>query len=53
MGKISLLLDHTDRPGQEVADPWYTGDFDETWRDVLDGCTGLLAEMPIEKGPNQ
>ena len=45
MSKVSLLLDHTDRSGQEVADPWYTGDFDETWQYVLDGCTGLLAEM--------
>ena len=26
----------------EVADPWYTGDFEATWRDVLDGCEGLL-----------
>ena len=40
-GKVSLLLDYTDRPG-DVADPWYTGDFDATWRDVLEGCTGLL-----------
>lgn len=40
-GKIKLLLDYTDRPG-DVADPWYTGDFDATWRDVLDGCQGLL-----------
>jgi len=40
-GKISLLLDHTNRPG-DVADPWYTGDFDATWRDVLSGCQGLL-----------
>ena len=40
-GKIKLLLDYTDRPGV-VADPWYTGDFDATWRDVLDGCQGLL-----------
>ena len=47
LGKVSLLLDHTNRPGQEVADPWYTGDFDETWRDVLDGCAGLLAEMEL------
>jgi Protein-tyrosine-phosphatase len=53
LGKVSLLLDHTDRPGQEVADPWYTGDFDETCRDVLDGCAGLLAEMPLEEGANQ
>ena len=39
--KISLLLDYTDRPG-EVADPWYTGNFDATWRDVQDGCHGFL-----------
>ncbi len=45
MSKVSLLLDHGARPGQEVADPWYTGDFDETWRDIMDGCAGLLAEM--------
>lgn len=43
--KVSLLLDHTARAGQEVADPWYTGDFDETWEDVSAGCAGLLAEM--------
>ena len=29
----------------EVADPWYTGDFDATWRDVLAGCQGLLDEL--------
>ena len=43
-GKCSLLLDHTDRPG-EVADPWYTGDFESTWQDVLEGCQALLAEL--------
>ena len=43
-GKISLLLDHAGRPGEEVADPWYTGNFDDTWEDVLAGCEGLLAE---------
>ena len=40
-GKIHLLLDFTDRPG-EVADPWYTGDFEATWRDVLEGCKAIL-----------
>lgn len=40
--KMHLLLDYTDRPGQEVADPWYTDDFEATWRDVLEGCRGLL-----------
>ena len=43
-GKISLLLDYTDHPGS-VADPWYTGDFEATWQDVLAGCRGLLAEI--------
>ena len=40
-GKIHLLMDYTHRPGQ-VADPWYTGDFETTYRDVLEGCQGLL-----------
>lgn len=39
--KISLLMDYTHRPG-DVADPWYTGDFEATWQDVLEGCRGLL-----------
>ena len=43
-GKIRLLLDYTDRPG-EVADPWYSGDFDATWRDVNAGCQGLLRSL--------
>ena len=40
-GKLHLLLDFTNRPG-DVADPWYTGNFDATWRDVNEGCRGLL-----------
>ena len=43
-GKIHALMDYTDRPGQ-VADPWYTGDFEATWQDVLEGCQGLLKEL--------
>ena len=44
-GKIKLLLDYTDRAGEEVADPWYTGNFDATWRDVTEGCEGILEEL--------
>jgi len=44
-GKISLMLDYTDRAGHEVADPWYTGNFDATWCDVTEGCEGLLASI--------
>lgn len=43
-GKISLLLDHTGHPGS-VADPWYTGDFEATWRDVYSGCSALLQSL--------
>lgn len=43
-GKIHLLLDFTDRPG-DVADPWYTGDFEATYRDVSEGCAALLERV--------
>ena len=48
-GKISLMMDYTDRPG-DVADPWYTGDFDATWRDVEEGCQGLLRQLLGKQG---
>lgn len=43
-GKIRLLLDWTGRPGN-VADPWYTGDFEATWRDVSEGCSKIIEEI--------
>ena len=43
-GKIRMLLDFTKRPG-DVADPWYTGNFEATWRDVLEGCECLLEQL--------
>lgn len=46
--KIRLLLDFTDRAGQEIADPWYTGEFETTYRDVLEGCQGFLAYIREE-----
>ena len=42
--KLHLLLEYTNRPG-EVADPWYSGDFDAAWRDIYAGCQGLLAQL--------
>lgn len=42
--KIHRLMDFTARPG-EVADPWYTGNFEATWNDVLEGCTDLLRSI--------
>ena len=44
-GKVKLLLDFTDRPGRSIADPWYTGNFKETYRDVYEGCTALLEKL--------
>lgn len=41
-GKLRLMMDFSQRPGN-VADPWYTGDFESTWQDVSEGCRGLLA----------
>lgn len=46
--KMHLLMDFADRPG-EIADPWYTGDFETTWRDVEAGCRGLLAQLDKQK----
>ena len=43
-GKLSLLMDYTASLGS-VADPWYTGDFEATWRDVSEGCHGLLDQL--------
>ncbi|MBR1426102.1 MAG: hypothetical protein IJ814_03680 [Paludibacteraceae bacterium] len=39
--KVSLLLN------RDVADPWYTGDFESTYRDILTGCTHLLQRLRI------
>ena len=46
--KLHLLLDYTDHP-RDVADPWYIGDFEATWQDVLEGCQGLLKELAHDK----
>ena len=43
-GKISMLLTHAGI-SRDVADPWYTGDFESTWQDVLIGCKALLTEI--------
>ena len=43
-GKISRLLDFTDAP-RDIADPWYTGDFNATYNDVCAGCRALLEKL--------
>ena len=44
-GKVSRLLEFAGRPGADVDDPWYTGDFEATWQNVLVGCQGLLKTL--------
>ena len=39
--KVSRLLDYSDRP-RDIADPWYTGNFELTYRDIVEGCEGFL-----------
>lgn len=39
---VMKLLDFTEEKGKDIADPWYTGDFDTTYRDVKKGCEALL-----------
>lgn len=50
-GKISLLLDYTARKGHSIADPWYSGDFKTTYRDIQEGLEGFL-EYLRGKHPN-
>ena len=42
--KVKKLMDYTTRGG-DVADPWFTGDFTTTYKDVTDGCKSLLEEL--------
>ena len=41
-GKIHLLMSYTGQ-SRDVADPWYTGDFETTFQDILEGCEAMLA----------
>ena len=47
--KIRLLLAFAGRGG-DIADPWYTGDFEKTYQDILEGCQGLLKTIAKEQG---
>ncbi len=46
--KIKLLLDFSEsikRRGRSISDPWYSGQFDVTYDDIYDGCTGLIKAL--------
>ena len=46
-GKIHLLLEDAQNP-RDIADPWYTGDFETACRDILEGCGLLLDRLEKE-----
>lgn len=43
-GKVFKLLDFSENP-RDIADPWYTGNFDKTYNDILEGCQALLNKI--------
>ena len=44
-GKVHLMMSYTGR-SRDVADPWYTGDFETTFQDILTACEAMLAGAP-------
>jgi len=44
--KISRLLDYTNNP-RNIKDPWYTGNFDETFSDVVEGCEAFFNSLDL------
>lgn len=46
--KLRRLLDFTERRGEDISDPWYTGDFERTYRDIKEGCEALLRQLTID-----
>ena len=47
LNKVSRLLDFTNSP-RDIADPWYTGNFDKTYSDIYLGCNLLLKTLIIK-----
>ena len=45
--KVVKLMEYTGK-NRDVADPWYTGDFEETWQDISQGCEALLNSLPAK-----
>jgi protein-tyrosine phosphatase len=45
-GKVHMMMEFAGL-SRDVADPWYTGDFEQTYQDVLAGCKGLLEKIKL------
>lgn len=46
--KINKLLDYSDHP-RDIADPWYTGNFEITYNDIVEGCNGFIKFLENNK----
>ena len=44
MSKVHKMMEYAGM-ASDVSDPWYTGDFEKTYRDITEGCEGLLASL--------
>jgi len=44
MTKVHKMMEYAGK-ASDVSDPWYTGDFERTYRDITEGCKGLLASL--------
>lgn len=44
--KVHRLLDYSDNP-RDISDPWYTGNFDETYSDIVEGLEAFLDKINI------
>ncbi len=44
MSKVYMMMEYAGK-ASDVSDPWYTGDFEKTYRDITEGCTGLLRSL--------
>ena len=51
MSKVHMMMEYAGM-ASDVSDPWYTGDFEKTYRDITDGCKGLLASMMKDESGN-
>ena len=48
-GKVHSMMSYTGK-SRDVADPWYTGDFERTFQDILEGCEAMLSGETVSRG---
>ena len=45
--KVHFLMEYAGKPGTEVPDPWYTGDFERAYTGILESCKGIVKHFAI------